>query len=145
MADILRQTAEGLAYAHQQKIYHRDLRPADLLLDVKKTIKIQNLGMASIADVHAGDEEHYQAPEVIAGNDQIDGRADIYSLGRIGIFLLTGKTASTEAASAPQELTDLLQKMMNDDPSLRFQMAEEVSSALADFFKNDFLTYRFTI
>lgn len=100
-ADYIRQAAEGLHHAHQAGLIHRDVKPANLLLDKKGVIKLLDLGLARFTDDErasltiAYDENvlgtaDYLAPEQAIDSHRVDLRADIYSLGCTMYFLLTG-------------------------------------------------------
>jgi hypothetical protein len=99
------QAANGLAYLHANKIYHRNVKPQNLLIDRQGRIKIANLTLARIAETgdhdvqeealtQAGDmlgSADYLAPEQASDSSSIDGRADIYSLGCTLFHLLAGR------------------------------------------------------
>jgi serine/threonine protein kinase len=100
-ADFIRQAADGLAHAHKAGLIHRDVKPANLLVDQRKVVKVLDLGLARFtSDEHASltvayDENvlgtaDYLAPEQALDSHGVDGRADIYSLGCSLYFLLTG-------------------------------------------------------
>ena len=100
-ADYIRQAAEGLAHAHQAGLIHRDVKPANLLVDQKNVVKVLDLGLARFTDEDrasltvAYDENvlgtaDYLAPEQAIDSHGVDARADIYSLGCSFYFLLTG-------------------------------------------------------
>jgi eukaryotic-like serine/threonine-protein kinase len=100
-ADFIRQAADGLAHAHKAGLIHRDVKPANLLVDQKKVVKVLDLGLARFtSDEHASltvafDENvlgtaDYLAPEQALDSHGVDSRADIYSLGCSLYFLLTG-------------------------------------------------------
>ena len=100
-ADFIRQAADGLAHAHKAGLIHRDVKPANLLVDQKKVVKVLDLGLARFTgDEHASltvafDENvlgtaDYLAPEQALDSHGVDGRADIYSLGCSLYFLLSG-------------------------------------------------------
>jgi serine/threonine-protein kinase len=100
-AEYIRQAAEGLEHAHQSGLIHRDVKPANLLVDRKNVVKILDLGLARFIDEQkasltvAFDENvlgtaDYLAPEQALDSHRVDGRADIYGLGCSMFFLLTG-------------------------------------------------------
>jgi serine/threonine-protein kinase len=100
-ADYIRQTAEGLSHAHQSGLIHRDVKPANLLVDQKNVVKILDLGLARFIDEQkasltvAFDENvlgtaDYLAPEQALDSHSVDARADIYGLGCTMFYLLTG-------------------------------------------------------
>ncbi len=105
--DYVLQAADGLAYAHSQKIIHLDVKPANLLLDPSGTIKILDMGLARIDDLISNDDTvppetliqngkvmgtvDYVPPERSTSPEAVDHRADIYSLGCTLYHLLTGR------------------------------------------------------
>ena len=100
-ADYIRQAAEGLGHAHSHGLIHRDVKPANLLVDQKSMVKVLDLGLARFTDDERAsltvqyDENvlgtaDYLAPEQAIDSHGVDGRADIYSLGCALYFLLTG-------------------------------------------------------
>src|SRR5205085_12652907 len=86
VARVGAQAADALAYAHAQGLVHRDVKPANLLLDLRGTVWVTDFGLAKSADAddltHAGDVVgtlRYLAPERFDGPG--DARADVYALG----------------------------------------------------------------
>ncbi|MGE0791004.1 MAG: protein kinase [Sandaracinaceae bacterium] len=98
--DLAEQCATALARAHQMGVIHRDLKPENILIvqrrDRRDFVKILDFGIAKIMDAPSltGSQQifgtpGYIAPEYIQSTD-IDGRADLYSLGCILYELVTG-------------------------------------------------------
>lgn len=113
-ADFIRQAAEGLAHAHQAGLIHRDVKPANLLVDQHNVVKVLDLGLARFADddraslTVAHDENvlgtaDYLAPEQAINSHGVDARADIYGLGCSLYYLLTGHPPFCEG-TLPQRL-----------------------------------------
>ena len=93
--------ATGLAFAHAAGIVHRDVKPGNLMLAADGTVKVLDLGLATIR--HDALERptrrgrligtfQYIAPEQLEDPDAADGRADIYSLGATFFYLLAGRS-----------------------------------------------------
>lgn len=161
-AECARQIALGLQHASDAGLVHRDIKPANVLLDRRGVAKILDLGIVRVvgevltqlgqSDVILGTVE-YLAPEQ-ALSSQVDGRADIYSLGATLYFLLTGRPpfpdgdARTKilqlarespvplrqlAPSVPPGLADVVDKMLAKEPEERYQWASEAAQALAPY------------
>ncbi|MEN6556922.1 MAG: serine/threonine-protein kinase [Thermoguttaceae bacterium] len=113
-AEYIRQAAEGLAHAHEAGLIHRDVKPANMLIDPKNVVKLLDLGLARFAEESDADktsltiafEENvlgtadYLAPEQALNSHTADARADIYGLGCSLYFLLTGHPPFPEGTLA---------------------------------------------
>lgn len=93
---------EALQYAHDEGILHRDIKPENLLLDMRGRVKIADFGIAKLIGDKAKDAAitasglavgtpHYMAPEQLEHPQDVDQRADIYSLGVVFYEMLTGE------------------------------------------------------
>jgi len=168
---IARQVAAALGAAHKLGIVHRDIKPDNILLlaqpDGGETVKVMDFGIATMrqGSVAAGGHTptqsgvivgtpQYLSPEQAAGKREIDGRADLYSLGVVLYEMVTGQLpfAASEDPSAflahhlqtpptppeeaapeqeiPRGLSALILKALEKDPAERYQTAEEMLEAL---------------
>ena len=125
------QAAEGLQYAHELGVVHRDVKPSNLLLDKKGTVKILDLGLASLVNDNDSQEQltqsgqvmgtvDYMAPEQATDTSSATARSDIYSLGCTLYRLLTaqpvyeGETIVNKVmAHAQAPLPSLLEKRLD--------------------------------
>src|SRR5262249_17857567 len=151
-------TAAGLAAAHAQGLVHRDVKPANILLENGvERIKITDFGLARAVDdasltqsgLIAGTPA-YMSPEQ-ANGDHIDHRSDLFSLGSVLYTLCAGHApfrASTTMAvlkrvcedsprplreinsEIPAWLAAIIAKLHAKDPASRFQTAAEVAELL---------------
>jgi eukaryotic-like serine/threonine-protein kinase len=140
--DCVLQAARGLAYAHEQGIVHRDVKPGNMLLDGKGTVKVLDLGLATLTarDAHANESLtgsemivgtlDYMAPEQAQSAKLADGRSDIYSLGMTLWFLLTGRAAY----EADTIISKLLAHQQEPIPSLS-QARKDASPQLDGLFR----------
>jgi uncharacterized protein (TIGR03067 family) len=161
LKEILRigmQAAAGLAAAHEQGLVHRDVKPANLLLEkgVERAM-LTDFGLACAADdvsltrygIIAGTPQ-YMSPEQAQG-EAVDGRSDLFSLGCVLYEMASGvspfRADSTMATlrrlidEPPQALVSLnpelppwfvaiVDRLLEKDPSRRFSSAKEVSELL---------------
>jgi len=129
-ADYIRQAAEGLAHAHQAGLIHRDVKPANLLVDSHNVVKILDLGLARFTgedrasltvqyDENVLGTADYLAPEQAIDSHGVDARADIYSLGCSLYYLLTAHPPFPDG-TLPQRLMahqkELPPSILNERP-----------------------------
>ena len=163
LKEILRigmQAAEGLAAAHRQGLIHRDVKPANILLENGvQRIKITDFGLA-----RAGDNATLTQSGMIAGTpafmspeqaraDPLDHRSDLFSLGSVLYFVCTGmppfaaasmmgvlkgvvedvpRPISSINSEIPDWLAAIVARLLAKDPKDRFQSAAEVAVLLAE-------------
>jgi formylglycine-generating enzyme required for sulfatase activity/serine/threonine protein kinase len=145
--ECVRQAAQGLQYAHEEGIVHRDIKPGNLLLDKKGTVKILDMGLArlNVGGLGEGEEKKpeqltqsgqimgtvdYMAPEQAEDTRKADHRADIYALGCTLFRLVTG--------SPVYERDTLMQKLLahhEDEIPSMVQYRSDVPARLAGIFQ----------
>ena len=111
-ARYIYQAAAGLLHAHQEGMIHRDVKPANLLVDSNMTVKILDLGLAlmrddsELASLTQTNKESvlgtadYLAPEQALDSHAVDSRTDIYGLGCTLYYLLVGHPPFPEGTLA---------------------------------------------
>jgi len=165
--EILRigiQAAAGLAAAHEQGVVHRDVKPANILLESGvERILLTDFGLARTVDdaslTHTGivtGTPHYMSPEQ-ANGETTDFRTDLFSLGSVLYFMATGRPpfradramgvlhrichdrhrpAWQVNADIPDELSDIMDRLLEKKPSRRFSSAVDVKESLARLLAN---------
>ncbi len=114
--EIVIQVCRGLAFAHEHRIVHRDVKPSNIRLLDDGTVKIMDFGIAKLGGTQltkAGmmvGTVHYMSPEQVRGKP-LDGRSDVFSLGVILYELLAGRRPFKGEGA-----TDVLFKIVNDEP-----------------------------
>jgi serine/threonine protein kinase len=159
VADAGRQVAEALEHAHRQGVLHRDVKPANLLLDGRGTVWVTDFGLAKLAErndmTRSGDvigTLQYMAPEGL--RSQADVRSDVYSLGLTLYELLTLRPAFSEETPAalmrriaeggalpptrinahiPRDLETIVLKATSRDAKARYATAGELAEDLENF------------
>jgi serine/threonine-protein kinase len=147
-AEIARQSADGLAAAHDMGIVHRDLKPENLMIaktrDGTDLVKIVDFGIAKAAGVDAQKvtktglvigTPDYMSPEQLSG-DPIDSRSDIYSLGIVAFNMLTGRLpfpGDSSQESMVMRLTDPPKRLREMRPEVDWSadLQSAVDKALA--------------
>ncbi len=137
-----RQIASALAAAHARGIFHRDLKPGNIML-AQSVAKVLDFGLAT----WEGDDSitgsrmvvgtpAYMAPEQRQGKPA-GARADIYSFGCILYEMLTAaRPASARKRIPSQSLEKIVSRCLEEDPALRWQTAAELERELANVFSS---------
>jgi hypothetical protein len=156
---VIREVAWALAYAHAQGVVHRDVKPANILLEKgTERAMVTDFGIARV--IHASGETavgellgtpEYMSPEQASG-EAVDGRSDLYSLGVVGFYALTGQmpfqaptaqallaqhitrpapALASVASGLPRTLAQAVDRCLQKDPAQRFATGEALAEALA--------------
>ncbi len=166
---LVGQLCDALSAVHAKGIVHRDLKPENLFL-IKRGgadfLKVLDFGICRVREAAGGAERrltatgaalgtpHFMAPEQAEGGRHVDHRADIYAIGGVLYFALTGE-APFDAPTlpklfmricqdpppklrrvrpeAPEIIEEVVYRALQKDPGARFQSCEELKSELAIF------------
>jgi serine/threonine-protein kinase len=135
--EIVAQTADALAAAHQAGVIHRDMKPGNLLITKRGQVKVADFGIAramgeSTELTRTGmmvGSPAYMAPEQVMGKN-LDGRADLFSLGVVLYeMLLRRKPFPADT------LTTLVYQILHEDPFDSETVTEQLQPQLAEFLK----------
>jgi hypothetical protein len=163
---ILKQVCGSLSEAHRERMIHRDIKPANIMLTdrggIGDFVKVLDFGLVKTAGEEEGPKTGmagsftgtpmYLAPEGIQTPNKVDHRTDLYAVGAVGYFILTGTPpftgnslveicmhATNDPVDPPSirlgrevcsDLGAVLLKCLQKDPAQRFQSIEELAAAL---------------
>lgn len=150
---VVAQMAEALAYAHEKKIVHRDIKNANAMWTADRKAKIMDFGLARVIEevrnhttVVSG-TPYYMSPEQTLGKN-VDHRTDLYSLGVSAFEMATGELPFMEGnipyhhvhtpapdlrervVDFPKALADVIHCCLRKDPSERYGSARDLLAAL---------------
>jgi hypothetical protein len=154
----LREVSWALAYAHARGVIHRDVKPENIMIERgSNRALVTDFGIAHVqratgltSDGHVLGTAHYMSPEQVQGAT-LDGRSDLYALGVVGFYLLSGhlpfegeraggvlvahvsKPAPPlieKAPNLPRGLAAVIDRCLAKDPADRFATGEDFSEAL---------------
>ncbi|HEY5941111.1 MAG TPA: protein kinase [Gemmatimonadales bacterium] len=161
---VLREAALALGHAHQRRIVHRDVKPANIMLDSDGRVVLTDFGISKAVQSASQltgtgtiiGTPHYMSPEQAKGLE-VDGRADQYSLAIVGHQILTGKQPFDGSAHSilykhvfeppppmlsdrpdvPRDLSSALARALAKEPEQRFATMEEFAVALGGDRRSD--------
>ena len=131
---VVRETARGLGAAHRAGIIHRDVKPANIMISQDEIVKVADFGIAKTMEPGAESltqtnflvgTVQYMSPEQCEGKD-LDGRADIYSLGITFYQMLTGRRPFEGKSTV-----DLMRRHIYDAPPPVEQYGDAVPAELS--------------
>jgi serine/threonine protein kinase len=138
---------EALQFAHDEGILHRDIKPENILLDTKGRVKIADFGIAKLVGEArenltltgsglAVGTPHYMAPEQLEHPQDVDQRADIYSLGVVFYEMLTGElpigrfAPPSQKSSVDARVDEVVFHALEKEREKRFRTAGEVKTSV---------------
>jgi predicted Ser/Thr protein kinase len=146
LLSIAMQVCEALQFAHMHGVVHRDVKPANVLIDDRGLVKVADFGLAKIIGPSSAAQltgasdalgtPEYMAPEVLTHEHEVDHRVDIYSLGVMLYEMLTGHVPRgaweppSRSAGTDARFDDIVSRAMQSDPHKRFQNMGELSSMM---------------
>jgi len=160
---IALQLTEALGYAHEQGIYHRDVKPGNVMFAANDACKLMDFGLAHVIDAPSMTRTGtvmgtvlYLSPEQAVGQ-HVDGRSDLYSLGAMLYEMITGeppfsgpsavsvvyKHLNHEAprlrdqVDVPPQLDAIVARLLKKDASRRYQSAADLAVALGILLQDD--------
>ncbi|RIK83606.1 MAG: hypothetical protein DCC68_03125 [Planctomycetota bacterium] len=160
-ARLCSQTARALAAAHARGVLHLDVKPENIIVDEKGAARLIDFGLARLRHAWSNDPTPsgtvsgtipFMAPEQARGEtDRLDRRTDVFALGAVLYWLLTGKPpfgtslapnalvaaqnctfdrSLVERCGARRSLVDICLKTLSAEPSDRFPSADALAEAL---------------
>jgi len=150
---LMMQLSSGLGAAHRASVFHRDIKPSNVFVRADGLLKILDFGVARLGTSNitaAGfvvGTPDYMSPEQARG-EEIDGRSDIFSMGGVFYFMLTGRKPFGATAlltlfhqiqsedpapldgDVPPELASVVMKALAKNRDVRYQSCEEVLADL---------------
>ena len=157
--EVIADVCAALDFSHRNGIVHRDMKPANIMINRAGAVKVMDFGIArAIADSSSPMTQtaavigtaQYLSPEQARG-EQVDARSDVYSVGCVLFEILTGEppfkgdspvavayqhvredppTPSQVYEGVPRELDSVILKAMSKNPANRYQTAAEMRSDL---------------
>lgn len=144
---IVPKLCDALQYAHEHHVLHRDIKPENILINADGGVKIADFGLAKLRDETVPDFTltqsgarlgtlAYMAPEQVERPQDVDHRADIYSLGVVFYEMLTGELplgrfpAPSECKGSDPRLDGVVLRTLEKQRDKRFQNAADFKSGV---------------
>jgi eukaryotic-like serine/threonine-protein kinase len=154
--ELLVQIAEALHYAHNHRFVHRDVKASNILIDSNVQSKLSDFDLVMAEDTTGGTQVGqmgsvaFCAPEMITRPFEADARADVFSLGRVAVFILQGKDYFwpglmndsrnyIRVLNCSEWLKAFLLTALEEHPRNRFQTAAQFSHDLRKLIDNNHL------
>src|SRR6185503_6452682 len=141
---LAREVAAALGHAHAQGIVHRDIKPENILLTREGSVLVADFGIARAAASAGGERltetglalgtPAYMSPEQAAGDDQLDGRSDLYALGCVLYEMLAGQppfTGRTAQAILARHAVDPVPSLRTVRSTVPLPLDHAITTALA--------------
>lgn len=155
------QICAGIGFAHRAGLVHADVKPQNILVTKSDVVKVTDFGIAqALSDTQPGEKQnivwgspHYFAPEQARG-ERPTPASDVYAIGIVMFEMLTGRLPYVGAsqqelalahikeqvplvsafnANVPENLTQIIHKVMSKEPSARFRMADQLGHVLESY------------
>ncbi len=162
VAEIAREIALALDYAHRSNVIHRDVKPGNILISETGLVKLMDFGISKILEhgqdgvTQARGTPQYMPPEQILGRS-VDGRTDVYALGISMFEMLTGQRPFRGdrvvdqqlhdelpdprdlKPDIPEILIDIMRKACQKKPEDRYASAGEMAEALDQYLTDELI------
>jgi tRNA A-37 threonylcarbamoyl transferase component Bud32 len=141
---IAMQVCEALQFAHSRGVVHRDVKPANILIDENGRVKVADFGLAKVIGAppqhlltgasDALGTPDYMAPEAVTRDFEVDHRADIYSLGVMLYEMLTNHVPKgaweppSRAVGVDERFDEVVSRALQVDPKRRYQSVGDLST-----------------
>jgi serine/threonine-protein kinase len=157
VADLMLKCSLALDYVHRNGVLHKDIKPGNIMVTRDGTPKIMDFGIATLTEQalegtrSVAGSPMYMSPEQLGGRT-LTPAADLYSLGTVMYQLLTGEApfhapdtkrlfdliktvtpprAGDRRKDVPEEMSDIVARLLEKDPKKRFQSGREIAEALS--------------
>jgi serine/threonine-protein kinase len=159
---VMKESADALGAAHAQGVIHRDVKPDNILLEgTRGRVMVTDFGIAKALSADGGGTlteagvaigtPAFMSPEQAAGDREIDGRSDLYSLGVVAYQMLTGELPfqatsvpallmkqiterpipiDRKRSETPKDLSQIVMRCLEKDPEDRWPTADALRRAL---------------